>query len=104
MHTITFIITGINVDAPTIDEVRRAVQKLENEKSPGLDGISPEALKAGGESLVERLCELLGTIWSTETVPQEWRDGLIVPLHKKGKKLCAQITEVLRYYRSRGRY
>ena len=44
----------INIGQITIDETRVAVQELKSGKSPGLDySVTPEALKYGGEAVIE---------------------------------------------------
>ena len=37
----------------TEDEVRKTIENLKNNKSPGMDGITTEMLKAGGECIVK---------------------------------------------------
>ncbi|EYB98367.1 hypothetical protein Y032_0131g1578 [Ancylostoma ceylanicum] len=44
---------------PNIDEIRKAVRSLKNGKSPGVDNITAEAIKAGGEVLLRRLHSLI---------------------------------------------
>ena len=39
----------------SVEDVRKAVKKLKVGKSPGVDGISSEMLKCGGECLLEWL-------------------------------------------------
>jgi hypothetical protein len=34
--------------------------------------------------LVRRLTTLCKKIWTTGEIPQDWRDGIIIPLPKKG--------------------
>ena len=46
--------------------------------------LPPEALKAWGQTSVNILHDLINHIWETETIPQEWRKGLLVKLPKKG--------------------
>ena len=41
-------------------------------------------MQYGGEAVVKQLTQLFNTIWHTEDVPNEWRQGVIVPLPKKG--------------------
>ena len=37
----------------SVEDVRRAVKKLKKGKSPGVDGITSEMLKCGGEAVLE---------------------------------------------------
>ena len=53
------------------DEVRRAVNKLKNNKAPGMDNISSEMLKAGGETTVTVLKSIIDKIWENGDWPQD---------------------------------
>jgi len=74
--------TNIPVDAPTCEEVRRAILKLKNGRAPGADGLSPELLKCAVDSVVEPLLKIFHFVWKTGIVPADWRDGIIVSLYK----------------------
>ena len=72
------------VDVPTIAEVKAAVKSLKNGKAPGIDQITAEMIKAGGDILLQRLHVLLTCIWDTEYVPSAWKKAIVVPILKKG--------------------
>ena len=59
---------------PTIKEVKAASRSLKNGKAPGVDQVTAEAIKAGGDVLLHRLHLLVQTIWRTEQVPLRWRN------------------------------
>ena len=44
----------------------------------------PELLKCCSGSLLDQLVELFQTVWKEGSVPQEWKDALVVPILKKG--------------------
>ena len=67
-----------------ISETAKAIRKLKNNKAAGLDEIPAELLKQGGEPVTEALTELFNKIWHAEEIPEEWREGIIIPLSKKG--------------------
>ena len=69
------------------DEVRRAVSRLKGGKAPGVCGIRPEVLKAGGEVTIQWLVSLFNMVWEKGVAPRDWRGAIIVPLHKKGNKM-----------------
>jgi hypothetical protein len=69
---------------PTEEEIRMAITRLKNRKAPGIDTIPAEALKAGGELIVSQLKSLYATVWNKTDVPQDFKDAIIVPIHKKG--------------------
>lgn len=76
------------LEEPAVDEISRAIRKLKNNKAPGNDTISAECLKNGGESLVRALYQLICQIWKEEEIPTSWKESIIVPIHKKGDKMC----------------
>lgn len=81
-----------NDSAPPIteQEVRNAIKQLSNRKSPGVDGITSELIKAGGDMMVKTLTALFNKIITTETSPDDWSKMIITPIHKKGDKLNAE--------------
>ena len=50
----------------------------------GPDGIPPEALKAGTQTLTEVLYPLPNKVWEQEQVPEDSKKGHMVKLPKKG--------------------
>lgn len=70
---------------PSRDEVVDALMSLNN-KSAGNDNIIAEMLKAGQETTVDLLYELLQKIWAEKSIPKEWTEALVIPIFKKGKK------------------
>ena len=78
---------GVWVDLPTYGEVKNAIASLKNNKSPGPDSIPAELFKHGGEKLVDVLHNVIVRVWQSEILPEEWLNGALCPLHKKGDKL-----------------
>jgi hypothetical protein len=68
----------------TQEEIRQAVRKLKNGKAAGLDNIKNEMIKAGVNELIGPLTLLFNNILSTGNYPDEWQEGYITPIHKKG--------------------
>ena len=64
----------------------RAVDKLKSHKSPGIDQIPAELIKVGGRALCLEIHKLITSIWKKEKLPEEWKEPIIVPIHKKGDK------------------
>ena len=73
--------------APTMREVKDAIKKLKNNKAAGKDGIAAELIKMGPARLASRLHRLIVRIWESEQLPEEWKEGVICPIYKKGDKL-----------------
>ena len=69
---------------PTLSEVKTALSRLKNHKSPGSDGISAEMLKSGGDVLSEHIYEIIGNIWRKEILPEDWNVSIVFPIYKKG--------------------
>ena len=68
--------------SPSIEEVKLAIEKSKCNKSPGIDGIPAEIYKFGGPKLTERLHRLIGDCWQQRTLPQDFKDVLIIPIYK----------------------
>lgn len=57
---------------------------MKNNKSPGVDNITSEMLKACPDTTAQLLHPLFSKIWETETLPEEWLQGILVTVPKKG--------------------
>jgi exonuclease III len=69
------------------DEVQTVMKKLVNNKAPGVDSITSEMLKYGGERMVECVFKLCQCVFHAERVPDEWMEGMITPIYKDGDPL-----------------
>jgi hypothetical protein len=78
---------GQAVEPPTQDEVKQAIRQLKNGKAAGKDGLPAELLKAGSERLYDAIHRIILRIWEDEEMPEDWLDGLICPIYKKGNRL-----------------
>jgi hypothetical protein len=67
-------------------EVEVAVGKLKRYKSPGVYQIPAELIQAGGETLRSEIHKLTKLIWNKEELPHQWKESVVVPVHKKGDK------------------
>ena len=67
-------------------EVELAIDKLKSHKSPGIDEIPAELIKAGGGTICLEIYKLITSIWKKEKLPEEWKESIIVPIQKKGDK------------------
>ena len=75
---------NIRTEGISRNEIKIAIKSLKSGKASGIDEIPAEALKAGGNDIIEYLWELLNKIWNQECIPSEWKKGLLVKLAKKG--------------------
>ena len=74
------------VPEPSAFDVELAIGKLNSHKSPGIDQIPAELNKAGGRTIRCAIHKRIISIWNKEELPEEWKESIIVPIHKKGDK------------------
>lgn len=83
------------LNPPDYTEMNKAIQNLKNWKAPGEDTITAELLKSAGSECYKRIYNLIFKIWMSEEMPKEWKDGLILLIHKKGTRLeCANYRPI----------
>ena len=68
----------------TRSKIFKLIKNLKNGKSCGIDDIPNEFLKYGGNCIVNTLTDLFTFFSDKEILPDEWRQGLIKPIHKSG--------------------
>jgi len=74
------------VPEPSAAEVELAIGKLKNHKSPGIDPIPAELIKAGGRTICFEIHKLITSTWKKEKLPEGWKESIIIPIQKKGDK------------------
>lgn len=79
-------IGGIHI---SVERVKKKLEALNSDKSPGPDGISPYVLKKCAGLLSVPLTDIFRQSLSTGEVPEDWRRANITPIHKKGNKSAA---------------
>ena len=67
---------------PSAAEVELAIDKLKSHKSPGTD----QLIKAGCRTIYLAIHKLITSIWKKEKLPEEWKESIIIHIHKKGDK------------------
>ena len=68
------------------------IQNLKDNKSPGIDGITPKLLKEIAEEISVPLAIMFNLSLREGTVPHEWKHANVVPIFKKGSKCKAETT------------
>jgi hypothetical protein len=63
-----------------------ATAKLIKSKSPGSNQIPAELIQAGAETLLSAIHKLINSVRNMEELPDQWKESIIVPVHKKGDK------------------
>ena len=74
------------IPEPSASEFELAIEKLKSHKSPGIDQIPAELVKAGGKTIHCEILKLIIYIWNKVELPEEWKESIIVPIYKKGDK------------------
>lgn len=83
------VITNVgSEDMPeiTIDEVEAALKEMKNNKAPGDDELPIEAVKKGGEVMLQAVTALFNKCLEQEKVAESWTNAEVVLIHKKGDK------------------
>jgi len=76
------------VPEPSDFEVELAIEKLKSHKSPGIDQIPAELIKAGGRTICGEIHKLIISIWDKEELPEEWKESIIVPIQSVPGGMC----------------
>jgi len=71
---------------PSAFEFELAIGKLKNHRSPGINQIPAELIKAGGRTICCANHKLIISIWNKEELPEEWKESITVPIYEKGDK------------------
>ena len=69
---------------PTPEVVASKINNMKENKSPGVDGISPKILKETVEQISTPLAHAFNMSLHEGSVPLEWKEANIIPLFKKG--------------------
>ena len=72
---------------PTEPELETTLKQCKSNTIAGIDELNSNMLKLGAEAKVNWLKLTSDQIWLEETVPDDWRKQIIVPIYKKGSKL-----------------
>ena len=66
------------------NEILKSIKQLKSNKSGGPNMLINEFFIHGKQVLVPILCSLFNKVFEYGFFPEEWSEGYIVPLHKKG--------------------
>ena len=70
----------------TPEVVASKINNMKENKSPGVDGISPKILKETVEQISMPLAHVFSMSLQEEIVPLKWKEANIIPLFKKGSR------------------
>ena len=68
----------------SMEELKKALKSTASGKASGRDGIPSDIMKNDGEKMCEALLDLFNRCLISDTVPQDFRDALIVTSTEKG--------------------
>ena len=68
------------------EDVLKAIKHTKPDKAAGPDGIYPRILVEAKEELAQPLATLFNISLRSGTVPQAWKEAIISPIFKKGKR------------------
>jgi mannosyltransferase OCH1-like enzyme len=55
-----------------------ATEILKRHKSPGIDSITAELIKAGGRTFHSEIHKVINSVWNKEKLPEQWKKYIIV--------------------------
>jgi len=79
----------VSVDPIHAGEVTKASQSLKNGKAALISHIQPKYSTA----VIPELADLYSDIWKSRKIASEWKNGIVIPLPKKGN--CSNVGGVL---------
>ena len=82
------VLTPTKLTTPfTGKEIRRAILKLKNNKSPGIDDVTSEQLKHCPGMIDDEIAKIFNDMCETGEYPNEIIQGVLCPLQKPGKEM-----------------
>lgn len=83
MKDMLIMFNGLNLNF-SHDEIIKAIRQLKSNKSWGPDRLINEFFIHGKQVLVPTICDLFNKIFESGVFPEDWTEGFVIPLHKKG--------------------
>jgi hypothetical protein len=62
------------------------LEKLKRHKSPSIDQVPTELIKAVGRTICFEIHNLINSVWNEEELPEQWKLLFILPIYKKCDK------------------
>jgi len=86
----------VRENAPTLEEVQKAIRKLRNGRAAGPDDITPELLKTAETPISMALHQLFLLIWKSGKVPADWKEAVIISLYKRkgSRTICSSYRPI----------
>ena len=77
----------------TIDEIRKAVERMNNRKAPGEGGITGDVLYQAFKTLPKFITALYNGCLRKGIFPTRWNRALLIPIIKPGKENSYNVTK-----------
>jgi hypothetical protein len=71
---------------PRAFEIEMAIEEIKRQKSPSIEQIPAEMLKAGGRTICCEIHKLINSVWKKRELSEEWKESIIVPIYKKDNR------------------
>lgn len=68
------------------EEIDMVIRKMKKGKAAGRNGIANEVWKYGGKEIMEWFWVICNRIWKEEGWPEDWREGVVIPILKKSQR------------------
>ena len=73
-----------NLNIDILEEVPKALKSIKTGISPGNDhNVTAEAIKHGGDELIEYLRQIFNIALNHEETPTQWKNAISIPVPKK---------------------
>jgi hypothetical protein len=92
--------TEIHTAEPVVPELsafesEMVIENLKGHKSPGIDQMPAEFFTAGEEKFAQ-IHKLINSVQNKEEMPEEWKEWIVLPFYKKGRK--TDVVIIVEYY------
>ena len=85
------------VTEPGAFEVEMAIEKLKRHKSPGIDQIPPELIKAVDRTNYSEIHNIVSSIRNKEELSEEWKQSITVPITRRVINQTVVIIEAYHF-------
>ena len=73
----------VGLGIPSSTEIKKCLSKLKRNRAPGLDNVQVELWQIADDCVHDWLVDMVQKIWREESMPDDWKIGVIIPIHKK---------------------
>jgi len=62
------------------------IEETNSHKSPGIDQIRAELIKAGGRTIVIEIHKRVSSVWNKEQLTEQWKQSIALPVCREGDR------------------